>query len=75
MQSWVEGPKWNPDQRKRTKLSFAIQSWLKKPEKFIFIEKYFGPKAKKIYSFLAYDLFDCGIGFYLRRLWYRINKK
>ncbi|MBQ7890393.1 MAG: glycosyl transferase [Erysipelotrichaceae bacterium] len=53
--------------RKRSKLSLYIQSTIKRPKYY----RYFGRKngiVKKVYSFIAYDLFDCGIWYFVKRL-------
>lgn len=75
MQSWVDGPKFEQASRKRTKLGLWVQSKLKYPENFAFIEKHLGKKALKIYTFVTYDLFDCGIGFFFLRLLHKIKRK
>lgn len=75
MQSWVDGPKFVQENRKRTNLSLCIQNWLKQPRKFAYIERHFGEKVLQIYTFIAYDLFDCGIGFFIKRLIHRLKKK
>lgn len=67
--SWVDGPL-GSHKFKDT----MLKRWLRKPEYFDFIEKIFGKKAMKIYTFLVYDLMEMGPVYYLKRLWLKLRK-
>lgn len=65
--SWTDNP--NLDQkRQHVYKDTRLKRFLRQPKRFDFIEKNFGRKAVKIYTFLVYDLMEMGIGFYLKRV-------
>lgn len=61
--SWVDGPA-GEHVFKDTKL----KRWLRKPKHFDFIEKTFGKKVMRVYTFLVYDLLEMGVTYYIKRL-------
>ena len=67
MMSWIDGTKHEKGKRKRSKFSMKAQSFFQTPEKIQFMEKHFGGKGLKIYTFFAYDFFDCGIWYFCKR--------
>ena len=71
--SWVDGPHYVP--RKRTNLSLWVQGKIKQPKIYAFVNKHLGGKAAKLYKFIAFDLFDCGIGYFVRRGLFHILKR
>ena len=77
MMSWVKGVQ-DPSVRKRrkkSKFSLALQKWLKDSRKTGFIERHFGEKALRVYIFFAYDFFDSGIKYYVKRIFSRLKRK
>lgn len=70
--SWVEGIKPTVRQYKESK----VKSFLRKPENFQFIEKYFGKKIRTYYTIIVYDFFECGVVYFLKRfIWKWRNRK
>lgn len=67
--SWVDG-----SVGKHVFKDTKLKRWLRKPEHFDFMEKIFGKKAMRIYTFLAYDLMEMGPRYYLKRLWKKLRK-
>ena len=63
--SWIDGPVYH---RNRVYKQSAIKDWLRKPEHFDVIERLFGRKGEKVYTFCVYDLLECGPMYYVRRL-------
>jgi mannosyltransferase OCH1-like enzyme len=68
--SWIEGPKPAKKIYKDTKLKRVLRS----PDKFMFIEKHFGKKIVKIYTFIVYDYLELGPVYYIKRLIYKLKK-
>lgn len=70
--SWGAGPKLKITGRpyKNT----WLKRFLKQPEKFVFVEKYFGKRGLAVYTFLVYDLPEMGALYFLKRLVWKIKK-
>ena len=74
MMSWIDGVKYEKEQRKRSNLSVNLQRFFQTPKKIQFMEKHFGEKGLKLYIFFAYDFFDCGIWYFCKRALNRIKR-
>lgn len=61
--SWLDG---KPIKKKAYK-DTRLKRFLRKPEKFTWVEKKLGKKALSLYTFLSYDLLDMGPWFYIKR--------
>ena len=72
--TWVEGPLGSGD-RTRSRISELIQSKMQNPKIFQFIKKYLGERCFKLYVFMAYDFFDSGILYFVKRILHRIERK
>ena len=68
--SWVDGEK-VVHHFKDTKL----KRFLRKPERFDWIENHFGKKVTDVYTFFSYDLLEMGPLYYIKRLIHKIRKK
>lgn len=53
----------------------GLKKFLRNPEIFRFVRKFFGRKAEYVYEFLTYDLMDIGLTYYVKRLWKKIFRK
>lgn len=71
--SWTDDPNLD-ESRQHIYKDTRLKRFLKQPERFDFIEKHFGSRAVKIYTFLVYDLTEFGIGFYMKKLYRKIIK-
>ena len=69
--TWVEGDKI----LNRKYKDFWIKRFLRRPEKFDFVDKYFGRKGVSLYTFLVYDLLEYGLAYYVRRLMSKTGKR
>lgn len=67
--SWVEGIR--PSKREYKNLK--IKEILRSPSCFKFIDKYLGRRMNKIYTFIVFDLFECGLTYYIRRLIWKMK--
>ena len=76
MMSWIEDTGCMTGQtRKKSKVSLHIQKWLKSPKRMNLIEHLWGEKALRVYVFFAYDFFDTGIMYFLKRFKKKCLKK
>lgn len=46
---------------------------LRSPKCVEFVEKYFGKRMNRIYTFIVFDLFELGFVYYIRRLIWRMK--
>lgn len=70
---WGDGPR-----SKRSNYRYKnskLKQWLKRPEKFEFVQKFFGDKGLKLYIFLVYDLPERGVTYFLKRFFWKLKKK
>lgn len=72
---WTDAPNLDVNKPEYHYKDTRLKRFLKQPTIFDFIEKHFGAKTVKVYTFLVYDLMELGIGYYLRRIFNRIVKK
>ena len=49
-----------------------LKQWLREPRKFSYIEDHFGKKAVSLYTIIAYDLMECGLLYYMKKLFKKI---
>ena len=68
--SWID----YKEDRKKDYKDTKLKRFLRKPSNYDFIEKHFGKKAVHLYEFFSYDLFEYGIGYFIRRV-FRKNSK
>ena len=68
--TWVDGYVKKETKYKETKLKMYLRDYTT----FEFIEKHFGKKVVTIYTFIAYDLLEMGIGYYLKRILSKVKK-
>lgn len=68
---WIDGNKAEKKVYKNTKLKRFFRDY----RKFEFIEKYFGERVHRIYTFIAYDFLEYGISYYGRRILHKKMKK
>lgn len=73
--SWTDSPHFDPTRSVHHYMDTRLKRFLKQPQRFDFIEKYFGKKALKIYTFLVYDLMEFGPWFYLKKLFKKALRK
>lgn len=53
---------------------FSLLRKLRKPKIYKFIERKFGKKGIKLYSFLVYDFVDYGLMYYIKRFFRKVKK-
>lgn len=68
--TWVDHYAKSKKTYKETKLKLFLRSY----EVFDFIERHFGKRAVSIYTFIAYDLLEMGISYYIKRITLKIRK-
>lgn len=73
--SWTDTPNLDPQKPKRAYKDTRLKRFLKQTERFDFVEKYFGKKGVKVYTFLVYDLMEFGPAFYIKKLWKKIFRE
>lgn len=67
--SWIEGVK----PVKKVYKNLKIKEILRSQKYFEFVEKYFGRRMNKIYTFIVFDLFELGFVYYIRRLIWKMK--
>lgn len=70
--SWTDHPNFDESKISHKYKNTKIKRFLKQPQRFNYIEKHFGDKAVKIYTFIVYDLLEFGVWFYIKKLVNRI---
>ncbi len=66
--SWGDGP----PEKMRVYKDTKFKRFLRKPGKYVWIEKHLGKKALLVYTFFSYDLMEMGPWFYIKR---KLRKK
>ena len=65
--TWGDKPKLVTSDSKWVYKDTRLKRFLKRPESFDFIEKYFGTTGVKAYTFVVYDLMERGILYFIKR--------
>lgn len=64
--SWTDSPK-NKIEKKREWKDSKIKRFLRNPDRQRWVRSHTGKRVSKIYTFIAYDLTEMGLAFYLKR--------
>lgn len=54
--------------RKHWNVTKKLINWMRKPEKIEWVDTRMGERAKNVYVFVAYDLFDTDMNYFLSRI-------
>lgn len=73
--SWTDNPNLDPEKLVRHYKDTRLKRFLRQPQRFELVEKHFGKKAVKLYTFCVYDLMEMGLGFYLKKLYKKVLRK
>ncbi len=56
------------------KIIWKFKCLIRRPKFISYFDKKRGSRLERIYTFIAYDLIDCGVWYYVKRLWKRMKK-